>query len=104
MKKVFSLGLIPIALLVALWAAVVFVDHSWTNSGGDVYHWKSNNLSPTVENQTKQQVFNTVGRADVSAAIVEWANLGTAIQPTEVNRGGQVVVKPESTEGHRWTA
>ena len=85
--------MIPIALLVALWATVVFADHSWTNSGGDVYHWKSNNLSPTVENQTKQQVFNTVGRADVSAAIVEWANLGTAIQPTEVNRGDQVVVK-----------
>ena len=50
---------------------VASADHSWSG-----YHWPGDNLSPTVVDNTTSPLF------DVPAGTVEWANLGTPIQPT----------------------
>jgi len=50
---------------------VASADHSW-----GAYHWPGDNLSPTVVDNTTSPLF------DVAAGTVEWANLGTPIQPT----------------------
>ena len=59
-----------------------FATHSWS-----VYHWSSNKLAPTVVDATKSTLY------DVPAGIVEWADLGTPIQPTLTSGNGDIVVK-----------
>jgi len=76
MKKV-------IILLVV--AAITMATHSWNN-----YHWKSDTLNPAVKDRTKSSLY------DVSAGVVEWANLGTPIQPVNSGGKGQIVVKEAS--------
>lgn len=79
--------LIATALVGLLLAAATgaFADHAW-----GVYHWRSDNLSPTVVDTTSSPLY------DVGAGVAEWAALGTAIQPTLVNgRKGNIKV----TEG-----
>ena len=64
------------ALLVG--ATIASADHSWNG-----YHWPSGNLAPTVVDDTSSSLYN------VPAGVMEWANLGTPIQPalTTANKG-----------------
>lgn len=80
MKKI--LVIVILATLSLLTIGIVSADHSWVN-----YHWTSSNLSPTVFDKTKNDLY------DVSAAVSEWANLTTSTQPTiSSNRKSNIVV------------
>lgn len=72
-------------------AAVLFIavtaasaDHAWNG-----YHWRSDNLAPTVVDKTSSTAF------DVPAAVAEWRNLGIPIVPqmTAGSADVEVVVK-----------
>lgn len=70
------------ALIVALLAGSAWADHSWNG-----YHWKSSSLTPTVADKTTASIY------EVGVAVVEWAALGTPIQPTlSATNKGKVVV------------
>lgn len=59
------------------------------NNSWSVYHWPSNNLSPTVVDLTRNDPLY-----DVSAGVQEWAILGTPIQPVvSTSRKSNVTVK-----------
>ena len=61
--------------------------HSW---GG--YHWRSDNLSPTVVNKTTSSLYN------VPAMVSEWNDLGTPIQPVvATTRKGDITVSESSS-------
>ncbi len=72
-----TLGLLTVA-------TVASADHAWS-----VYHWPSDNLSPTVVDRTTSPLY------DVPAGVLEWANLGTSIQPqmATTNKKGDIKVK-----------
>ena len=60
-----------LALVMLLTAGVASADNKWNG-----YHWPSDNLSPTVvDNTGEPTIFN------VRAAVEEWALLNTPIQP-----------------------
>ena len=75
MKKWILAGMAVMAF--SLTATAVFADHSWNG-----YHWRSDHLSLKVVNKTSSSLY------DVSAAVQEWADLGTPIQPT-LGKGGK---------------
>src|SRR3972149_6050785 len=69
-------------------AAVLFIavtaasaDHAWNG-----YHWRSDNLAPTVVDKTSSTAF------DVPAAVAEWGDLGTPIAPQMTSGGADVEV------------
>ena len=64
---------------------VASADHAWS-----VYHWPSDNLSPTVVDRT-----TTSPLYDVPAGVREWAKLGTSIQPemATANKKGDIKIK-----------
>jgi hypothetical protein len=66
-------------------ATAAFADHSWNG-----YHWPDDNLQLTVVDKTSSNLF------DIPAAVKEWADEGTPIQPgmASGNQGDvDVVVK-----------
>lgn len=66
---------------------VAFADHSWNG-----YHWRSDNLSPTVVNKTSSSLY------DVPAGVAEWAALGTPIQPALTTaKKGNITVSESSS-------
>ena len=69
MKKILAAAVALAVLLTAV--TVASADHSWS-----VYHWSSDNLSPTVVDKTTSSLYG------VPAGVTEWANLSTPIQPT----------------------
>jgi hypothetical protein len=78
-KKILVVAVALAALLTV--ASVASADHSWS-----VYHWSSDNLSPTVVDKTSSNLWDSPS-ADVGEAVTEWAFLedGTPrspIQPT----------------------
>jgi hypothetical protein len=79
-KKILAVTVALAALLTAV--TVASADHSWS-----VYHWSSDNLSPTVVDKTSSSLYN------VPLGVAEWANLGTPIQPipTDANKGNITV-------------
>ena len=66
-------ALIPVIVVGAflIVATAAFANHPWNG-----YHFPSDNLSPTVADKTRSSLYN------VPAAVQEWADLGTPIQPT----------------------
>ncbi len=62
-------------------ATVASADHAWS-----VYHWPGDNLNPTVVDRTSSPLY------DVPAGVLEWADLGTRIQP-EMSTGGKADIK-----------
>ncbi len=80
MKKVLSAAVVIASLLTV--ATVASADHSWS-----VYHWSSDNLSPTVVDKTSSNLYQ------VGPAVQEWAALSTPIQPvpTNANKGNITV-------------
>ncbi len=80
-KKILAVTVALAALLTA--ATVASADHSWS-----VYHWSSDNLSPTVVDKTSSPLYN------VPAGVTEWANLPTPINPTLTNaKKGNITVR-----------
>lgn len=81
MKKVIIAVTLALSTLFA-GMGVVLGSHSWSG-----YHWTSDNLSPTVFDKTKADLY------DVSAAVSEWASLSTSTQPViSSNRKSNIVV------------
>ncbi len=80
MKKI--LATIAVVALSLTMFGVAAADHSWSG-----YHWDSDTLAPTVKNKATSSLY------DVPAGIVEWAALGTPIQPvlTDAKRGNITV-------------
>ena len=69
---------VAIALAVLLTAVTMAsADHSWNG-----YHWPSDDPSPTVKDKTTSPLYDEGSVASVPAAVQEWADLGTPIQPT----------------------
>ena len=68
MRRWTTIGMI--ALVALLSTSVALASNSWNG-----YHWSSDNLSPTVVNNTSSSLY------DVPAGVAEWAALGTPIQP-----------------------
>ncbi len=64
-------------MVMLLTAGVASADNKWNG-----YHWPSDNLSPTVVDNTGETTI-----FDVPAAVTEWAGLGTLIQPTSGTPG-----------------
>lgn len=88
-RPMFRMTLIATLLVGLLMAAatVAFADHAWNG-----YHWKSDNLSPTVVNSTSSPLYG------VPAGVAEWANLGTPITPTLVTgKKGNIKVTEASS-------
>ncbi len=75
-KKILAVTVALAALLTVVSAASA--DHSWS-----VYHWSSDNLSPTVVDKTSSSLYN------VPLGVAEWANLPTPINPnlTDAKKG-----------------
>ncbi len=67
-KKILAVTVALAALLTVV--SVASADHSWS-----VYHWPSDNLSPTVVDKTSSEMY------EVGPAVDEWSGLGTLIQP-----------------------
>jgi hypothetical protein len=63
------------ATAMVLLASPALATHSWS-----VYHFPSDNLTPTVTGGTSLAI--------VSDVVDDWVNLGTAIQPTYTSSGG----------------
>jgi len=63
--------------------ATAQADHSWNG-----YRWPDSKLSPTVFNKTTSTMF------DIPAAVQEWSDLGTPIQPvmTTQSKGANITV------------
>ena len=80
MKKILA-TIAVVALSLAMFG-VASADHSWNG-----FHWDSDTLAPTVKNKTTSSLY------DVPAGIVEWAALGTPIQPvlTDAKKGNITV-------------
>ena len=87
MKKI--LAVIMVAALSLLMAGVASADHPWS-----VYHWDSDTLYPTVKDKTTSSLY------DIPAAIVEWSDLGTPIQPvlTDAKKGNITVSEAGSRQ------
>ena len=84
MKKWIVAGMALLAL--PLMATVAFAE-SWNG-----YHWSSDKQSPTVVNTTRSSLY------DVPAAVQEWADLGTPIQPALVRgKKADIFVMENST-------
>lgn len=79
MKKLLATAIAFGAILAV--ATVASADHSWNG-----YHWPSDHLAPTVVDNTSSSAF------DVTAAVAEWAALGTPIQPQMAASNGDVDV------------
>ena len=83
--KLVMLGTLIAGLLVAV--AAVFADHTWYSSGEPLY-WKGDNLNPTVADKTKSNLY------DVPAAVTEWADLNTPVQPKNTSKkNGEIIVQ-----------
>lgn len=72
MYRKLIVGIVAAVTLAGI-ATVGWADHSWNG-----YHWRSDNLAPTVANNASPRLY------DVPAGVTEWAALGTPIQPTLV--------------------
>jgi len=76
-----------LALVMLLTAGVASADNKWNG-----YHWSSDNLSPTVVDNTGEPISDTDEPIfNVPAAVTEWA-AGTGIQPTSGSSGAVEVV------------
>ncbi len=82
MRTLISAIIAALGLLTVV--TVASADHAWS-----VYHWPSDNLSPTVVDRTTSPLY------DVPAGVLEWANLGTSVQPqmTTSNNKGDIKIK-----------
>ena len=86
MKKFLIAALVGIISLLMI--GVVSADHSWNN-----YHWRSDNLSPTVLDKTTSSLY------DISANVADWVALGTPLNPTitTAKKGNITVSEASST-------
>ena len=82
MRTLISAVIAALSLLTVV--TVASADHAWS-----VYHWPSDNLSPTVVDRTSSSLY------DVPAGVLEWDNLDTLIQPqmATANNKGDIKVK-----------
>lgn len=82
---------IRIKLLVGLFAlliptSIVFASNAWS-----VYHWRSDNLTPTVSDRTRASLY------DVSAAVEEWFDLSAPINPVITSKNNGNIKVSEAT-------
>ena len=81
MRSRFGTLLAVVAALVLLVPSLALADNSWND-----YHWPGDDLAPTVADRTG-------GGFLVDLAVVEWAGLGTPIQPQMTSgRRGDITV------------
>ena len=92
MRKIIAAIIAVLGLLTV--ATVASADHAWS-----VYHWPGDNLRPTVVDKTSSPLY------DVPAGVLEWADLGTPIQPEMATVGkadikvGESVIRSSSFLG-----
>lgn len=70
------------AMLFVLATAVAAASNSWS-----IYHWKDDNLTPTVADRTSSSLY------DVQGSVGDWGALGASIQPAmSAKKNGAIVV------------
>lgn len=78
----FYLSLLIAVMAVMVMAGSALAFHPWNN-----FHWSSDELSPTVLDKTTSPLY------DVSAGVIEWAVLGSSVQPViATGKKGQITV------------
>ena len=80
-----------IKLLVGLFALLIPTSAVFASNAWSVYHWRSDNLTPTVTDRTKGSLY------DVEAAIVEWSAGSASINPQFTDRNNGNIKVSEAT-------